>query len=79
MSYIQNDVLTILSFLKISQFSLFGFSDGGIVAYRIAVQYPEKVSRLITLGSQWRLEPGDPINRGAKRLNCRVLVGEVCR
>lgn len=56
----QNDVLTILSFLKISQFSLFGFSDGGIVAYRIAVQYPEKVSCLITLGSQWRLEPGDP-------------------
>ncbi|AOT10392.1 alpha/beta fold hydrolase [Pseudoalteromonas luteoviolacea] len=56
----QNDVLSILSFLGISQFSLFGFSDGGIVAYRIAAQSPEKVSCLITLGSQWRLEPEDP-------------------
>ena len=56
----QNDIQNVLSHLGVSRYSLFGFSDGGIVGYRLAAQLPEKVDCLITLGSQWRLKSDDP-------------------
>ncbi|MCO7187208.1 MULTISPECIES: alpha/beta hydrolase [unclassified Pseudoalteromonas] len=56
----QSDVQALLDWLGISRYFLFGFSDGGIVAYRLAVQNPAQVTRLLTLGSSWRLEEGDP-------------------
>ncbi|KGK12463.1 oxidoreductase [Vibrio navarrensis] len=56
----QQDVQHVLSYLGIDKYSIFGFSDGGIVGYRLAIQEPERVSCLVTLGSQWRLEADDP-------------------
>jgi len=56
----QSDIQAVLSHLDITRYSIFGFSDGGIVGYRLAAQNPEKVISLVTLGSQWRLEEGDP-------------------
>jgi len=59
-SLYQADVEAILEHLGIDSVSVIGLSDGGIVGYRMAVQNPGKVRRLITIGSQWRLEEGDP-------------------
>ncbi|KZN38034.1 alpha/beta fold hydrolase [Pseudoalteromonas luteoviolacea] len=56
----QQDVLDVLSHLGVTRYSIFGFSDGGIVGYRLAAQQTEHVVSLITLGSQWRLETDDP-------------------
>ncbi len=56
----QEDIEHLLAHLNIDAYSLFGFSDGGIVAYRIAAADAGPVERLITVGAQWRLEPGDP-------------------
>ncbi|MCG7562401.1 alpha/beta hydrolase [Pseudoalteromonas sp. McH1-42] len=56
----QEDIQALLSALGIRQYALFGFSDGGIVAYRLAAQNPQQVVRLVTLGSTWRLEENDP-------------------
>ena len=56
----QQDVQHVLSYLGVGKYAIFGFSDGGIVGYRLAAQAPESVSCLVTLGSQWRLEAGDP-------------------
>ncbi|WP_299142884.1 alpha/beta fold hydrolase [uncultured Vibrio sp.] len=56
----QQDVQHLLSHLGIDKYSIFGFSDGGIVGYRLAAQEPNNVSCLVTLGSQWRLEVNDP-------------------
>ncbi|SHO56082.1 alpha/beta fold hydrolase [Vibrio quintilis] len=55
----QKDVEAVLAYLDIEQFAIFGFSDGGIVAYRLAAAHPERVERLMTLGAQWRLEKDD--------------------
>lgn len=62
LSYLQyqQDTQHILSYLGIDRYSIFGFSDGGIVGYRLAAQDPGRVSCLVTLGSQWRLEADDP-------------------
>lgn len=56
----QSDVQTVLNHLGVEKFSLLGFSDGGIVGYRMAAQSPAQVEKLLTLGSQWRLEEDDP-------------------
>ena len=54
------DVRAVMDALGIARCALFGFSDGGIVAYRLAVSMPERVTRLTTLGAQWRLNADDP-------------------
>lgn len=56
----QSDVEAVLAHLSISCVSILGFSDGGIVGYRMAAKGAPKVEQLITLGSQWRLTPDDP-------------------
>lgn len=55
----QQDVQTVLCYLAIDRYSIFGFSDGGIVGYRLAAQEPNRVSCLITLGSQWQVNTDD--------------------
>jgi len=55
----QSDVQDVLSYLGILKYSLFGFSDGGIVGYRLAAETQE-VTCLMTLGSGWRLSANDP-------------------
>ena len=56
----QQDVQALLDHLKIDRYSIFGFSDGGIVGYRLAALEPSRVSCLITLGSQWQVNLDDP-------------------
>ncbi|KZN45889.1 alpha/beta fold hydrolase [Pseudoalteromonas luteoviolacea] len=62
LSYLQyqKDIQALLNHLDVGQYSIFGFSDGGIVAYRLAASQPERVNCLVTLGAQWRLKPNDP-------------------
>ncbi|MDO4643527.1 MAG: alpha/beta hydrolase [Cardiobacteriaceae bacterium] len=54
LSYAQltEDAQCVLKQLGISSYSVFGFSDGGTVAYRLAVDNPQ-VESLITLGAGW--------------------------
>lgn len=57
----QADVVCVLDHLGVQSCSLLGFSDGGIVAYRLAAQMPARVAALATVGAQWRLEVGSPV------------------
>ena len=56
----QSDVEAVLTYLNISSVSIIGFSDGGIVGYRMAAEENSKVQKLVTLGAQWRLKEDDP-------------------
>ncbi|ELR65445.1 hypothetical protein C942_01059 [Photobacterium marinum] len=56
----QEDVELVLRYLGITAFSVLGFSDGGIVGYRLAANAQNRVKKLIALGAQWRLESNDP-------------------
>lgn len=55
----QSDVQSLVAHLGFAEYSMLGFSDGGIVAYRVAVENPE-VRALVTIGSQWRISQEDP-------------------
>jgi pimeloyl-ACP methyl ester carboxylesterase len=50
---IQEDVEKVLALLGIDELSIIGFSDGGIVAYRLAAFSKLKINRVITIGSRW--------------------------
>ncbi|KLV03595.1 oxidoreductase [Photobacterium aquae] len=56
----QRDIEQVIATLNLDTFSILGFSDGGIVGYRLAAANPSRVKKLITIGSQWRLENNDP-------------------
>jgi pimeloyl-ACP methyl ester carboxylesterase len=51
------DARTVLAFLGVREFDLIGFSDGGIVGYRLAAE-GAGVRRLLTIGSRWSAENG---------------------
>ena len=50
---LQEDAEALLHLLGISKLSVFGMSDGGIVAYRLACFTQLKIERLITISSRW--------------------------
>jgi len=49
----QADVEKVLEHLNINELNVIGFSDGGIVAYRLAVFTTLKIKKLVTIGSRW--------------------------
>ncbi len=50
---LQKDVEQILAKLRIETVSIIGFSDGGVVAYRLASLSNLKIEKLVTIGSRW--------------------------
>ena len=50
---LQKDVEQILERLGIERLNIVGFSDGGIIAYRLAVFSALKIEKLVTIGSRW--------------------------
>jgi len=57
---IQKDVERVLEHLDIVTLSIIGFSDGGIVAYRLASLTWLNVEKLVTIGSRWHLKNTEP-------------------
>lgn len=57
----QADVAAVLKHLGIARCAVVGFSDGGVVAYRMAADTPDTVSSLVTVGAQWKLDASGPV------------------
>jgi pimeloyl-ACP methyl ester carboxylesterase len=55
----QRDVEMVLSHLHISRLSILGFSDGGIVAYRLAAFSNLHIDKIVTIGSRWHWKNAD--------------------
>lgn len=53
---IQKDVERVLAHLDIDTLSIIGFSDGGIIAYRLASLTSLNIEKLVTIGSRWHLK-----------------------
>jgi pimeloyl-ACP methyl ester carboxylesterase len=53
----QKDVMAVLDHLGVHQFSILGFSDGGITAYQIAIAHPTRVNKMITIGAHKKIDP----------------------
>jgi pimeloyl-ACP methyl ester carboxylesterase len=60
---IQKDVEQILQHLNIDTLNILGFSDGGIVGYRLASFTGLKINKLITVGSRWHFKNVEPMKK----------------
>lgn len=58
---LQKDVERILQHLNVDAFTIIGFSDGGIVGFRLAALTNLKVNHLITIGAEWHKKNVEPL------------------
>lgn len=57
---IQKDVARVLEHLAVDTVRIIGFSDGGIVAYRLASFTSLHIEKLVTIGASWHLKHIEP-------------------
>jgi pimeloyl-ACP methyl ester carboxylesterase len=50
---VQDDIEQLLKSIRVQELSIIGFSDGGIVAYRLATYSNLKINKLVTISSRW--------------------------
>lgn len=55
-----DDLKTVIDALDLPEFSIFGFSDGGVVAYRYAVGKDARLQKVITVGASWEMNENEP-------------------
>jgi pimeloyl-ACP methyl ester carboxylesterase len=60
---LERDVVAVLDDLDLGDapVDLVGFSDGGVVGYRLAAHHPDRIRSLTTIGADWRLPAGSPL------------------
>src|SRR3990167_6550124 len=57
---LQDDIEKILAHLNIKKCSIIGFSDGGILAYRLAALTSLSIDKIITVGASWHFRNIEP-------------------
>jgi pimeloyl-ACP methyl ester carboxylesterase len=57
---LESDLAAVIDDLGLREFSLFGFSDGGITAYRYAVGKDQRLQKVITVGASWEMNETEP-------------------
>lgn len=55
-----DDLSHVINSLKLNKFSILGFSDGGITAYRYAARQDPRLHKVITVGSSWEMNENEP-------------------
>jgi len=56
-----DDLAQVIDTLKLKEFSILGFSDGGIVAYRYSARQDTRLRKIVTIGSRWEMRQNDPV------------------
>lgn len=55
-----DDLAQIINSLELNEFNIFGFSDGGVVAYRYAIKQDIRLRKVVTVGASWEMSENDP-------------------
>jgi 3-oxoadipate enol-lactonase len=74
------DVLAVMNFLDLARATLVGASMGGAAAIRVALDHPERVERLVLVGSAVHgLEIGDPVPPICQEMEAAEQSGDTAR
>ena len=71
-SQFADDLLGFMNENNIEKATLLGFSDGGNIAMVFAINYPERVDKLILNGANFTQKGSSILNRYLSRLNMRL-------
>lgn len=55
-----DDLMAVINVLDLQKFSIFGFSDGGVVAYRYAAGKDNRLQKVVTVGASWEMNENEP-------------------
>jgi pimeloyl-ACP methyl ester carboxylesterase len=55
---LQQDVEALVQHLRLREINLVGFSDGGIIAYRLAAARKINIKKIIAIGTTWHIRDG---------------------
>lgn len=55
-----DDLKAVINVLDLRRFSIFGFSDGGVVAYRYAAGKDNRLQKVVTVGASWEMNENEP-------------------
>ena len=50
-----DDLAKVINSLELQEFSILGFSDGGIAAYRYAARQDPRLRKIVTVGARWEM------------------------
>ncbi|MCW2260027.1 MULTISPECIES: alpha/beta fold hydrolase [Sphingobacterium] len=53
---LQSDIEALLKSLNINNIIIIGFSDGGIISYRMAIENAIKIKKIVTIGATWNIK-----------------------
>ncbi|MBK9151549.1 MAG: alpha/beta hydrolase [Saprospiraceae bacterium] len=70
------DILRYMEKNQISECTLFGYSMGGYAALNFVGKHPERVNRIMTLGTKWAWSP-DAAAREAAMLDPEIMMAKV--
>lgn len=54
------DLKAVINALDLRAFSIFGFSDGGVAAYRYAAENDARLLKIVTVGASWEMNKDEP-------------------
>jgi len=74
---IQKDIESVLEHLNINKLSIIGFSDGGIVAYRLATNKSLTINHLVTIGARWHMKNTEAIQSLIDATNSKDIVSQM--
>ncbi|MBK9255419.1 MAG: alpha/beta hydrolase [Saprospiraceae bacterium] len=76
MQKFSNDILDYLNENGLKKCELFGYSMGGYAAVTFALEHPERVDRIMTLGTKWKWDP-ETSAKEVKMLNTDKILEKV--
>jgi len=56
---LQHDVEAIINHLQLKDIDIIGYSDGGLIAYRLAVENKISIRKIVTIGASWSLSDAE--------------------
>ena len=77
---LQLDVEAVVTHLQLKDIDIIGFSDGGIIAYRLAATNRISIQKMITIGATWSLSDAELAEKTMEdvTLDCKGIFKEMC-
>ena len=66
---LQLDVEAVIDHLQLKDIHIIGYSDGGLVAYRLAVENKISIRKIVTIGASWSLSDAELMGKLGHVLN----------
>ena len=60
---LQHDVETIINHLQLKNINIIGYSDGGVIAYRLAAANKISIRKIVTIGGTWSLSDAEVMEK----------------